>query len=147
MHVDDGGYVGIPEGPHTHSHLRNHREGTSDYRHGQIDSRPRADLHGIGQYAPGAHTHHDELPGETLHGHDGEHPTDHDYGDAKDVSLLELSGGAAKLVLVLALILLTVFVPLLTRAGPGGFADQSVRPLGSRRSRWRPPLRAPPLHA
>ena len=77
VHADDGGYVGAPETPFTHSHGR-HDHG--DAHHGSSDA--------------AGHVDHDSGPA-------------HDYEGAEDVSLLELALGTFKMpIAILALFLL-----------------------------------------
>ena len=77
IHADDGGYIGAPETPFTHSH-------------GRLD---HGDAHHAG--------------GDTLGHVDHDFGSPHDYEGAEDVSLLELALGTFKMPLaILALFLL-----------------------------------------
>jgi len=108
MHIDEHGYVGVPEGAHSHNQL--------------------------------AHQHDIDAEKNASHGH--EHPEEPDYDGSKDLSIVELSGGASKL--VLAFLLLVLVLPILARRCAGIFQILCAPVLSSRRTRWRPPLRAPP---
>ena len=121
MHVDENGYVGVPEVAHSHSQGVHHHDDVNS----TVRTSSRADEH------PPVHS--------------SDHPHDHDYDGSKDVSLVELSGGASKM--ALALIGLAFMLPILLQQC-GGFIPNLLLPVQSgRRARWRPPLRAPPRFA
>jgi len=94
-----------------------------------------------------SHIHHDH---DTRHSQDrqgvsGNPDARHDYGDARDLSLLDLALVAFKLPLaILALIFLFAVFPFIrTLADP----EIAYPVLSGRHTRWRPPLRAPPRSA
>jgi hypothetical protein len=109
MHIGRDGYVGMPQGPHSHSQ-HSHRHSSDG---------------GIG----GSMVDLDS------------HSSDHDYDGTTDVSITKLSAAAKEL---LAVVLLILAVPLLLRQAPRIRPIIAVRVLSGRRTRWRPPLRAPP---
>ena len=89
------------------------------------------------------------------HPHDGHHSDDwradyaarggHDYGDARDVSLLDKALIAFKLpVAILALVVLFAIFPFVRTLAN---AEIAYPVLSGRHTRWRPPLRAPPQPA
>jgi hypothetical protein len=96
----------------------------------------------------GAHGHdHGRQVGDASidHGTDASPISGDDYEDAQDVSLLDQTLTAFKLpIAVLALIVLFVVPP---RAHTLATLDVVHRVLSGRYTRWRPPLRAPPLPA
>ena len=95
-----------------------------------------------------SHAHHDHLDAR----HSEHHETasangsgSHDYGDARDVSLVDQALVAFKLPpAILALVFLFAVFPLVRT-----FAGREVAypVLSGRYTRWRPPLRAPPQSA
>ena len=87
-------------------------------------------LEGAHHHSHGEHHEHHQQPGDT------------DYEDTQDVSVLELSGGASKV--VLAILGLSFLLPFVLRDRASGRPVLAVRRLGAGQSRWRPPLRAPP---
>lgn len=116
VHADDGGYIGAPETPFTHSHgLHDHGDA---YHAGTVDD--------------SGHGDHDTSPS-------------HDYEGAQDVSLLELALGTFKMpIAILALFLLFLVLSRIRSLCASEFVS---RVLSGRHTRWRPPLRAPPLPA
>lgn len=81
-----------------------------------------------------------QFDGADKDGH--EHNGDTDHAGDKDVSIVELSTGASKILLFLVWIGLTLLIVL----RPGGKISMNlaVPPTIDRHTRWRPPLRAPP---
>jgi len=118
VHANEAGYIGGPETPFTHRHARH-----DDH-----------DAHHVGD-------------GDHDHGAPASPGADHDYGDARDVSLSDQGFLAAKSPLaILALILVFLFAicPLIRALT----SAEIVYPvLSGRYTRWRPPLRAPPRYA
>lgn len=94
--------------------------------------------------ATGLHLHADGVEVGSLHGehHHFVGDDDHDHAGDADVSLFELGVVWAKLLAMLAPILLIFAMPaLLSGRAPFSFTPTSRR---TRRLRWRPLLRAPP---
>ena len=145
MHVDENGYVGVPEGPHSHSHAA-HNHDAAAVAHDAHDHDAATVAHDAHNHdaATVVHDHGGSAVAVHAHEHSGG-PADSDYGGTQDVSLFDLSAGATKL--LLALICLTLFVPLLLQRAGNAFGGPALPVLTGRRSRWRPPLRAPPLPA
>lgn len=116
VHANAAGYIGGPETSYTHTHLHHEHRNSS---HSGASSGDHA--------APASPS------------------ADHDYGDARDVSLFDKALFAFKLPLaILALVFLFAIYPLIrTLAG----ADVVYPVLSGRHTRWRPPLRAPPQTA
>jgi hypothetical protein len=97
----------------------------------------------------GTHVH-----GMAVHAHDGTAPSlggeseyvellDPDHQDDRDVSVVELGAGASKLLIFL--ICFSALLVIIPRLG-GRIRVCSVAPaFKTRRGRWRPPLRGPPL--
>ena len=77
------------------------------------------------------------------HDADGGHLGDTDHEGKRDVSVIELGAGASKVLIFFAALALGVVIAL----RPGGkIRIPTAVPLPrTRRVRWRPPLRAPPL--
>jgi hypothetical protein len=106
--------------------------------------------HGYSGTPQGTHVHG---PGPRSHGVDGAHhhgagshdhagSGDPDHSGDKDVSVVELSAGVSKLLLIfvcLGLVLLVLSRPSVKLS----FNHVVPLPVG-RHARWRPPLRAPP---
>lgn len=160
MHIDEHGYVGVPEGPHAHSRMSRHHDAAAGHPdeaphhhgadglthdHAHVATRQdnvAADTHeGASSYANGAHD--GALVGTHDAAQQGLPEHDHDYDGTKDVSLIELSSGLSKLLLAVFWVAFALPILFLQYAGisPGYWLPV----LGGRRSRWRPPLRAPPL--
>ena len=115
VHADEAGYVGGPETAYTHSHAH--------------------------------HDHHDALHADEWSDHvvPGDPSAHHDYGDARDVSLLDQALVAFKSPLaILPLVFLFVVFPFIRTLVA---AEIAYRVLSGRHTRWRPPLRAPPQPA
>lgn len=157
MHIDEHGYVGVPEGPHAHSRVSRDEDVAAGHYH-EVSHRhdahevPVAHEHAHVAAAPeraAAHSHshatNNGPSASTRVGTDGdESPAhDHDYDGTKDVSIIELSNGVSKL--LLAVFWVAFALPVLFLQYAGISAGQWLPVLGGRRSRWRPPLRAPPL--
>jgi len=113
VHANETGYIGGPETSYTHIHVH--------------------------------HDSHDNHHSDNLRGDDavpGSSRADHDYGDARDVSLLDKALVTFKLPLaILPLVFLFVIFP-----SARTLADAAIvyPVLSGRHTRWRPPLRAPP---
>lgn len=86
--------------------------------------------------------HHD---GGVTHADEESGASGRDYGDARDVSLLDLALSAFKL--TLALLVFAFLFTILPRVRTPVSADFVQPILSGRHTRWRPPLRAPPLLA
>ena len=118
-HANENGYLSMPETGYSHVHI-------TDHDHDTDHDTSHQDAH-----------HHGEAD------HSGTADHSHDYEDARDVSIFELASGKFKLTLAtLALVLLLCVLP-----GEGILVStvRAERILSGRHTRWRPPLRAPPL--
>lgn len=114
MHMNADGYVGTPEGTHVH--------GAAAFAETRV---------------PADHDH-------PVHEHPfHEHPAHPDHEGDRDVSVVELSAGASKLLIFFAW--LAVGLAILFSPVHSVRTDAAASPPRSRRDRWRPPLRAPPL--
>ena len=91
-----------------------------------------------------AHTHSQRIAHD--HGLDHDHATPkEDYEGTRDVSLFDLTSNAAKIPLaIFTFAFLLIVVPMFRTFAR---ADIVYRVLSGRFTRWRPPLRAPPLPA
>jgi hypothetical protein len=89
-----------------------------------------------------SHGHHD---GDAHHHDAGTGHSDGDHEDMRDVSLQDAALSTFKMPLALiAFLILIVVVPTFRRL----ISTDYIYPiLSGRHTRWRPPLRAPPLHA
>lgn len=116
VHANEAGYIGGPETSYTHSHVH----------HDSHAARPLGDWR-------------DDRSAPARSG------SDHDYGDARDISLWDQALVAFNLPLaILAFVFLFAVFPL-NRALAG--TEISYPVLSGRHTRWRPPLRAPPQPA
>jgi hypothetical protein len=97
----------------------------------------------------GTHVHrtavhpHDGAPVDHAHELAHDHPGDPDHEGDRDVSVIELGAGASKLLIFFAWLGLGLVI--VSRAGSKIRIPAVVPPPKTRRDRWRPPLRAPPL--
>ncbi len=102
----------------------------------------------LSMQAAGLHLHVNLQGGDGgLHGAHVHHadPDGHDHGADVDVSLFELGATWSK---ILTFLVSVVSLPLAVVWVLQAFVPPSVTTLSThRRSRWRPPLRAPPLAA
>ena len=122
MHVDADGNVGGPRGVHLHTQgLHSHGDGTHVHRPDAVEN---------------------EHSGENEHADESGHAGENEHAGDSDISVTEMSAGKWKLPdysvnlhygLLVGLIQVDQVRPV--RSGP--------RP-AIRKSRWRPPLRAPP---
>lgn len=103
------------------------------------------DEHGYVGAPVGTHLHSQAAHHHGNGGELGDHSDDHDFDGSKDLAVVELSAGASKL--VLALVLLALALPILLRQSAVRLPTIVIPVLSGRRTRWRPPLRAPPLRS
>ena len=91
------------------------------------------------------HTHGHHHDSDAHHLDDGVETSDGDHEDMRDVSLLDGALSAFKMPLALTASAILVAIAPATREL---FGTDHVHPvLSGRHTRWRPPLRAPPLNA
>jgi hypothetical protein len=102
-------------------------------------------------YHAGAHHGHEHAGGDYGHGHAGGHDSHghaaghhgHDHAGDRDVSIVELGSGLSKLLVIL--IGFGGGLIFVVQVAHGRQSVPLVTPPKSRRERWRPPLRAPPV--
>ena len=82
--------------------------------------------------------------GPKVHEHEGHDRKAHDHAPETDLSLFELAAGWAKLIPFLLLFAGVLHAVIVQRTGTMAPITKTFHP--SRFSRWRPPLRAPPLY-
>jgi len=107
--------------------------------HGYAGAPQTAHLHNQSSHSHGKRKHLDG--GDNRH----EHPGDQDHDGDKDISVVELSTGASKLLVFLVWFGLGLFVVL--RLATTITPRSAVPKLIGRHTHWRPPLRAPPHFA
>lgn len=112
--------------------------------HMHVDMDGYAGTHSIHVHKAGLSMSDQQLGGNGAD-HDHDHPSGPDYEGERDISIVELGAGASKVLIFFAWLCLSLLI--IARRDGRISLPATTPPLKTRRERWRPPLRAPPLQS